>query len=357
MGVKDILQTDISSNPDAMTKFGKEKVQTQLAEYIQSKLAEFDSPSPSESSKPITRSVQQVVRDLKYRIPKKDPASDEQSTSQDEATTKADDEETQQAEVEDKGFKIRRKMKLDADARRKIVARILDRDLDPSGMLVDEVRVRHNLKPYGLNENMWRSYLLNLTSSSSCKNATLAQIYRELVMELEPKITEVELIIDCEKKPLEPQALKECKLYLSLIKADRHKIKNLVNCFSPNPAKRQHEKSGTSDSETDTKHQNQRASRTSSQSSEETTDRACYSSRQRDRELKSTFVVNSQQPSTFARKSRFQNKEKVESRPYDMTSVSEWCTDNHMLANASKTKAMLITTWQNVHLYQNRIEY
>ncbi len=30
-----------------------------------------------------------------------------------------------------------------------------------------------------------------------------------------------------------------------------------------------------------------------------------------------------------------------------MTSVSEWCTDNRMLANASKTKAMLITTWQN----------
>ncbi len=29
-----------------------------------------------------------------------------------------------------------------------------------------------------------------------------------------------------------------------------------------------------------------------------------------------------------------------------MTSVSEWCTDNRMLANASKTKAMLITTWQ-----------
>ncbi len=30
----------------------------------------------------------------------------------------------------------------------------------------------------------------------------------------------------------------------------------------------------------------------------------------------------------------------------DMTSASEWCTDNCMLANASKTKAMLITTWQ-----------
>ncbi len=26
--------------------------------------------------------------------------------------------------------------------------------------------------------------------------------------------------------------------------------------------------------------------------------------------------------------------------------MSEWCTDNRMLANASKSKAMLITTWQ-----------
>ncbi len=131
---------------------------------------------------------------------------------------------------------------------------ILARDLDPSGILVDEVRVRHEIKPYGLNENEWRVYLLHLTSSSSYKNATLAQVSRKLVMELEPKITEVELIRDHEKKPLEPQALKECKLYLSLTKADRHKIKNLVNCFPPNPAKRQREKSGTSDSETDTKH-------------------------------------------------------------------------------------------------------
>ncbi len=30
----------------------------------------------------------------------------------------------------------------------------------------------------------------------------------------------------------------------------------------------------------------------------------------------------------------------------DMTSASEWCTDNRMLANAPRTKAMLITTWQ-----------
>ncbi len=238
---------------------------------------------------------------------------------QDKATTKADYEKMQQVEVDDEGFKIpqgitdHKKKKHATDARRNIVTRILARDLDPSVMLVDEVRVRHELNPYGLNENEWRVYLLHLTSSSSYKNATS----RKLVMELEPKITEVELIRDCEKKPLEPQALKECKLYLSLIKADRHKIKNLVNCFPPNPAKRQREKSGTSDSETDTKRQNRRASRTSSRGNEETTDRAHSTSRQRDRELKATLDVDSQQPSMSTRKSRSQKKKPVESRPYD----------------------------------------
>ncbi len=63
-------------------------------------------------------------------------------------------------------------------------------------------------------------------------------------MEIEPKITEVELIRDHEKNPLEPQALKECKLYLNLIKTDRYRIKNLVECFPPNPAKRQRESLG-----------------------------------------------------------------------------------------------------------------
>ncbi len=136
-------------------------------------------------------------------------------------------------------------------------------------------------------------------------------------MELEPKITEVELIRDHVKKPLEPQALKECKLYLNLIKADRHKIKNLVNCFPPNLAKRQREKSSTSDSETDTKCQNRRASHTSSLGSEKTTDRACSTSRQRYRDLKATLAVDSQQPSLSRRNNHSQKKEKVESRVYD----------------------------------------
>ncbi len=40
------------------------------------------------------------------------------------------------------------------------------------------------------------------------KEVTLAQTARKLVMDLEPKITEVELIQDRQKKPLEQQALK-----------------------------------------------------------------------------------------------------------------------------------------------------
>ncbi len=110
--------------------------------------------------------------------------------------TKADDEEKQKAEVDDKGFKIpqgiahRNKKKLEADDRRKIVERILDRKLDPSGILADEVKVRQEIKPYGLNEKEWRCYLIHLKNTGH-KNATLAQVARKLVMELEPKFTEI----------------------------------------------------------------------------------------------------------------------------------------------------------------------
>ncbi len=72
-------------------------------------------------------------------------------------------------------------------------------------------------------------------------------------MELEPKITEVELIRDREKNPLEPQALKALKLYLQQIKQDRYKIKYLVDCFPANTVKWQREKSGSSDLEADSK--------------------------------------------------------------------------------------------------------
>ncbi len=57
-------------------------------------------------------------------------------------------------------------------------------------------------------------------------------------MELEPKMTEVELIRDHEKNTLEPQALKACNLYLKHVKMDRFRIKYIVDCFQSNPAKR-----------------------------------------------------------------------------------------------------------------------
>ncbi len=54
--------------------------------------------------------------------------------------------------------------------------------------------------------------------NSERKEITLAQVARKLVMELEPKITEVEIIRDREKNPLESQTLKALKLYLKQIK-------------------------------------------------------------------------------------------------------------------------------------------
>ncbi len=30
----------------------------------------------------------------------------------------------------------------------------------------------------------------------------------------------------------------------------------------------------------------------------------------------------------------------------DMKEITKWCVENHMSANATKTKSMLITTWQ-----------
>ncbi len=104
-------------------------------------------------------------------------------------------------------------------------------------------------------------------------------------MELEPKINKVELIRDCDKNHLEPQALKEYKLYLNHIKSDRIRIKNLFECFPPNPAKRQLQRSSTCDSETNTKRQNRRASITTSRGKDEKSDRACPLSKQRDRDL------------------------------------------------------------------------
>ncbi len=223
-GATSIQQSSVSSSRDAMTKFGISQVQTQLSEFIQHTLSSTQRLIYTKTSRIVTRSAAQVIKDLRYTIHRLDLASNVVYFEED-TMKMADDKEKPKAETDDEGFKIPQgaancnKKKLEADKRRKIVGHILDRELDPSGILVDEVKVRHKLKPYGLNDKEWRCYLIFLKNKGT-KNTTSAQVARKLMIEFETNITEVKLIRDCEKK-----ALKACKLYLKHIKMDRYRIK------------------------------------------------------------------------------------------------------------------------------------
>ncbi len=209
--------------------------------------------------------------------------------SKDKAETKKDNEQKQKVELEEDGFKIppgtahHTKKKLEADEHLKIVERILQRDLDPtSGYLVDIVKVRHELSPYGLSDREWRCYLLYLVNQDP-KKLILPQLASRLVKELETKISEVELTIDLEKDPLSIKMMKEAKLYFVKMKQERFKIKFLVDCFPVYSAKLPREKSGSSDSDSGTKHQDRRASRSSIKGDIEVkTDRDRSMSRQRE---------------------------------------------------------------------------
>ncbi len=287
----------ITSSQNTTTKFGQTQVQTQLSAYLEKVKAKAAGAGTT------TVSAAQVLKGLNYKIPKKDPASNVQSTSKNYDSMKEDDNEKANVKIDDEGFKVPqgiahyKKKKLDADECRKIVSCIQSRELDPSGLLMDMIKIRHELKPYGLMENEWRSYLIYLTNAER-KEITLAQMARKLVMELKPKITEVELIHDREKNPLESQALKVLRLYLKLIKQDRYQIKNLVECFPPGPAKRKHNQSASSYSETDVKRQNRRAFRNSSRESVAKKEREHSTSKHRERELKASLGVDSQRPSS-----------------------------------------------------------
>ncbi len=118
-----------------MVKFGLSQVLTQLSEHLQ-----LTKSSSTNQSSRVKRSATQVMKDLKYTIPRLDPASDVQSTSKQEATTKANDEDKQKVEIDDKGFKIqqgtahRNKKKLEADQRQKVVEWTLDREKSASSV-------------------------------------------------------------------------------------------------------------------------------------------------------------------------------------------------------------------------------
>ncbi len=153
----DIQQSMVTSSPNATTMFGQTKKQTQLSTHLE-----------KAGASKTTLSAAQALKGLNYTILKKDPASNVQSTSKDYDSAKEDDDEKATVKIDDEGFKIpqgiahRKKKKLDADKRRKIISHILARELDPSGLLMDTVKIRHELKPYGLTKNEWRCYLVYL---------------------------------------------------------------------------------------------------------------------------------------------------------------------------------------------------
>ncbi len=173
-GVTDIQQSLITSSPKAMTTFGQTKVQTQLSVHLEKVQTIVAGASKT------TVSGAQELKGLNFTIPKTDLASNVQSTSKDYDLAKEDDDEKATVKIADEGFKIpqgiahRKKKKLDADERHKIIARILARELYPSGLLMDMVKIRHELKPYCLMENEWRCYLVYLKNQEH-KEITLAQ--------------------------------------------------------------------------------------------------------------------------------------------------------------------------------------
>ncbi len=131
----------------------------------------------------VTASAAQVLQYLNYKIPRVKPVVVTDAKSKEEAEAKTDKEQKQKVELDEDGFKIpqetahHNKKKLEAEEHRKIVERVLPREFDPSGYLVDIVTVRHELSPSGLSDKEWRCYLLHLASTGH-KNATLPQIAR-----------------------------------------------------------------------------------------------------------------------------------------------------------------------------------
>ncbi len=134
----------------------------------------------------------QVLQDLNVKIPRVKPVIVTEAKSKEEAEAEADDEQKQKVKLDEVGSKIPQgiahsnKKKLEADELRKVVKTVLKRELDPFRYLVDMVKVRHELTPYSLSYKEWRCYLLHLVNTDR-KNATLPQIARKLVKELEPK--------------------------------------------------------------------------------------------------------------------------------------------------------------------------
>ncbi len=153
------------------------------------------------------------------------------------------------------------------------------------------MKVTHELKPYDLSEIEWRYYIIHLANLD--KKLTLA-------MELETKISEVELTMQRDKKPLTDLGLKDAIVYLAKIRQDQFKIKNLVDCYLTNMHPR--DKSASLESATSTKCQDRRASQSSTWKTDEAPmDSGRSVSKHHDRELNATLAVDFSQSSPVTR--------------------------------------------------------
>ncbi len=115
-GARDIQQSMVNHSPDTKMKFGLSQVLTQLSEHVEQTKA-----SATNLGGRVTQSAAQIMNELNYTIPIKDPASDVESSSKDYDSMKEDDDEIQKIEIDNEGFKIpqgtshHKKKKLEAE--------------------------------------------------------------------------------------------------------------------------------------------------------------------------------------------------------------------------------------------------
>ncbi len=91
----DIQQSMVTSRPNATTKFGQNQLQTRLSAYLEK------AQTLASGAGKTTVSATQVLKGLNYTIPKKDLASNVQSTSKDYDSTKEEDDEKSKFKIDD----------------------------------------------------------------------------------------------------------------------------------------------------------------------------------------------------------------------------------------------------------------
>ncbi len=196
---RDILESNVSSYPNAPMYFGEDKVITCFYSHMKAAKAAL------------------TAAKVKMEKATKQPASKAKSTSMDKAEASSEQQST--VEVDDDGFKIpqgavhQNRKKLEAAEHQKVVDRVLKRELDPTENLINLVHVTYEITPYGLSENEWRYYLLFLVNKDP-KKLNLPLTAKRLVKEMETKISKVELMMNREKYSLTALGLKEAKVYL-----------------------------------------------------------------------------------------------------------------------------------------------